>query len=945
MRKLFLSHRLESLVEHLYVEMAQDGLPPLSPRTILVPTSLMKQWLLLQCVQWSEEKGLAGCKIYSVEDLLPASSNFTQIFCHLFIALTGSSVPPELSDYVKGGMRRVLDLSERLACLFLSYGKEEQFDLCQVAPDHWQTRLWPLGLFGKQPIAIDTPIHCFGFDFLSQTIWKALSSAPSLSVYLFSPCSYYWEDTCSDWERRKLGRYWKQKGASALQREELDQYLRKTPTLLGNWGKLGREHLKVLDPFDWEIIEEYAESDPTSNLQRLQKRLLHFEIEEEKWPADDSCSIVQAGASRLQEIETLRHSILELLEKENLRCSDIAVLAPDIREYAPLIECIFSDLPYRIYGVEIRSKSFFYQGMERLFTLISEDWNREALLDLFENPSFCRAQKWDEETLELFRDFLSSQKEGQRYEEVLLATQVFLFPNQMPPAASPEKIEKWINALCSLRLDLSQCKEVKNPLGWAKTLRLLMDKYLSADLQDEADAAAWNGFQQSMKELSFAPDHPFPFAAIRKLLQRPSPKGQIHPSHLHAIRFASFEEGVILPSRALFLIGMDEESFPRRNAASSLDLLRHAKFYLPNSTDRDRYLFLQAIFATREFLQISYRHLTPDEGKSVNPSFLVEELRQFLNAPFQEKKRASPLPIQSFSFPWPEHPSQQMPKGEVIIPIAELKELAAHPWRFYLKKKWGIRLEERQEASFSMQKGKVLRASLQDSSVLEEELAPGLCGEALKIELLKGASLWQERISSWGATLEPLSFQLKRQTKKWTEEGWELPALEISLNETLRVKLVGEIKLFSSTGFLYPGEDSLDGALKAWPEWLIGAVALQRKEIHFLKNGRSRTVEKPEEALRAFLHYYFLSISAPSPLLNDWATPFLLKSPEDVEKKMRDRMAGKGVRFDDPVFDWVISRALLPSADRWWQSWAPLLKDHFSHLTTLYPPRGSRASV
>ncbi len=968
MGKLFLSHRLELLAEHLAAEMARDGYPPLTSRIILVPASSMKQWLLLRCADLSEARGIAGCKIFTLREglgyLLPASSGFTEIFCAIFAALP-ACLDPSLCEYLKGSSRRQVELAYQLALLFQRYGQQGQ--IFRSDPDHWQIKLFhQLFIDGKLRLPMQTipsrpvgPIHCFGFDFLPQSIWQFFSSLPSVFAYLFSPCSYYWEDVCTDRERIRLGRYWGRKGAPIEKREELDLYLREAPPFLANWGKLGRENLKILDQFDWEIVEDYRpdEGERDSRLGRLQRRLLDFELEKDPSPdtaifipkRETDLLISPIGSSRFKEIEHLRRSILRLMETENLPSSEIAVLAPDIQDYASLIECIFSDLPYRIAGAGNLQRSFFYQGMHRLFELGSGDWEAEDLLSLFENPFFCRARKWDAQMQDMFREWLSHQKRGEFYEERMLEQSVYFSSDAT--IGSFEQIEQWIDTLRSLRADTALLRTSRTLADWAALLQRLVEKYLAPTLSEEADAAGWNFFQQSMKEMAQAHENEnlFPFAVPQKLLQHSGSGGQIHASHLHAIRFASLEEGALTPARALFLIGMDEESYPRRSNASSIDLLGpQAKCYIPTPADRDRYLFLQVLFTAREFLQISYRHLTPDEGKPLHPSFLVEELRRSLNLSLpEEQASAAAAAISDYSFPWPEKPAESLPEGEFVIPLSELVSLSRHPWRFYLQKKWGIYLEDRGEATFSLQRAKGLRESLHQpiEEILKEEMTPGICGDCLKTELIEAAGAWRSRMESWGAAPESLSFRLKRQTKKRTEDGWECPPIEFTFGDRLRVQLTGEVKTFSSKGFLHAGDDSVEGMLKIWPEYLAAAIALDRKEIHFLKNGKVKAVDKPEEALKAFLTYYFLSLSAPSPLLPDWATTIFRKGPEEWEKKILDRIGGKGVRFEDPVFDWVLAKVKLPSAESWRRHWETALNETFPSLLALYPTRGNHASL
>src|SRR5690606_5304861 len=113
-----------------------------------------------------------------------------------------------------------------------------------------------------------------------------------------------------------------------------------------------------------------------------------------------------------------------------------------------------------------------------------------------------------------------------------------------------------------------------------------------------------------------------PISVVSRLLKKPCP-GQVHPATLHGVRIGSLRENGQIPAKVIFLIGMNEENFPKNKISSSLDLLKGKG---ENSADFDRYAFLQAILNAEECIRISYCHLSADEGKPVGPSLVIQEL-------------------------------------------------------------------------------------------------------------------------------------------------------------------------------------------------------------------------------------------------------------------------------------------------------------------------------
>lgn len=957
--KLFFSHRLDALAGQLIEEIESDPIDPLKIRTILVPNGQVRQWLLLKI---AEKKGIAmGLKVMEIEQLLPPSVNSMEMFCLIYAALSECS-DPSLVSYLQGKKKRILDLTGELSGLFFKYGQYEVALFEKKAPGWQQELLHKLFVEGpwrlpvQQKMAIGDEVICFGIDSLPPIFWEFLFASPAISIYQFSPCIDYWEDICSDFERKNLNRYWKKRGAAKAGREQLDAYLREAPKNLANWGKLGRETLKIFDRFNFESFEAYPPLEVTTALTQIQYDLLTFQ-ETKQLKIDDSIKLLLTGSSKLKEIEALRDEVLRL----DIPYQEISVLAPDIEPYVPLIEYVFSnEVPYRISGFDVASQSPFRQGLIRLLHLGAGRWEAEEILALFETPSFYKKHQWDQERLETIRSWIQAADIGwgldlrhrksvlsetlghKSYEDYgswekgldwLLDTIVYLRPMHI----NPDQFEELITVFMALKgLDF---KGEKTLSDWAECLERGAQEFLFCDLNDEADQAVQNSFQRLLRDLrNFSEEKLFPVDVIQHLLSRPV-KAQIHSSHLHAVRFASLDEAAAIPARALFLIGMDEESFPRIQSSSSLDLLRGKT---PDSATQDRYLFLQAIFSASEFLRISYGHLSSDEGKPVGPSLLVQELLSTTGPEIATIYRSPPVEGKKKSLIWPKSPKSSLPDGEITVSISDLRLLARHPWKFYLQKVHGIYLDDDLEDSFALQKGLLVRATLGKPSeqvLSENKLPPGMFGKALQLEILERASDWQTQLEEW--QLKPFSLLLRQNC---TEPHWEganyiASPLEFPFENGI-VRVVGEVKLASLKGLISPNEDNLGGTLKVWPEALAAACALESPQIWLLRNGKTKEIAAPRDSLKAFIDYYFHCLNAPSPLLSDWADSILRKGAAELEKKME-----KGSQFEDPVIDWVFSRAEISTAEEIYQNWSPLLKEKFSNLTALYPARGSYAEI
>jgi len=1016
---------MDVLAEILAERLEKQAGHPLETQIVLTPNPEVKQWLSLEIVK---RKGvLMGVRFLSVQECLLSnllSPNRMELFYSLLISLKEAN-DPDLLKYVEGNEGRLEDLAEQLSSLFLKYGEwgGPLFDPHResVGWQHAILRNLFIQGFWRSPVQIlsefrgaCTQVHCFGIDSLPPIYWKSLFVMP-LSIYLFSPSFHYWEDVCTDLERKKLRRFWKEKGASSAQLATLDSYLRDPPPLLANWGKLGRDTLKTLGKFPAEIELAHCAVEPDSLLKRVQFDLLHFQTEKESVEGDDSIEISLTGSSRLREVEVLRDGIFRLVEK-GVEFSEISILAPDIQTYAPFIDLIFSDpecpIPYRLFGIDVRSKSPFSQGLARLASLLAGKWEVEEVLSLFETPAFYRKRNWEGETLERFRNWVAAvsiewgvdgehrkkilqknlridpvdpdRKSWEKGLENLLNRMVFLFPetgSQFQVRA--EDLEEMISLFLGLKERTLEFKGEKTLGLWAAALESLAEEYLMPDPKNEADSAALEGFRHFLRDLKQAEAHlqqkVFSFDPVCRFLVRPCPS-QVRSSLLHAVRCSSIGEGALIPAKAVFLIGMEEGNFPRVKIPSSLDLLKQKENCdgpIPDSADQDRYLFLQLLFSAQEFLRISYCHLTPDEGKPINPSLLVQQFLGFLDSTFFGKD----LPIsESFSRSlqvvhpsvpfdarcfgekkirsysktdfltahcllgpkeklayWPDFsrcPEVIFPEKEISIPISHLKKLARHPWRFYLQKIAGIFIEEEEIDSFSLQKSRALRASLDGTgggTMRPEEGPGGIFGEALHSEINENAQEWKAQLAEWGVE-RPFSLHLLENGQP-KEEGdpLERPAIELHWEGGFKARIFGEIKPVSYQGILSTYEDQVSGLLKIWPEALAAAIALNAPQILLLKSGKIKSLVCPEESLKRFVEYYLRALQSPTPLLPEWGDALLKKGAPELRKKMEATFSSKRL-FEDQVIDWVALRGQIPDAEQISEGWGAYLKETFSDL-------------
>ncbi|HST46179.1 MAG TPA: exodeoxyribonuclease V subunit gamma, partial [Luteimonas sp.] len=94
----------------------------------------------------------------------------------------------------------------------------------------------------------------------------------------------------------------------------------------------------------------------------------------------------------------------------------------------------------------------------------------------------------------------------------------------------------------------------------------------------------------------------------------------------------------LLPFRVICLLGMDDGEFPRRDPAGGLDRLaaelgsERRRIGDRSTRDDDRFLFLQLFAAAQDVFYVSYQGADPRDGSARQPSVLVADLLQAVEA-------------------------------------------------------------------------------------------------------------------------------------------------------------------------------------------------------------------------------------------------------------------------------------------------------------------------
>jgi exonuclease V gamma subunit len=949
----------------------------------------MREWILSQAVSLASRGAVLGWEIVSWQQavhrlagrsLLPDQTSFA-------VALWRSLCtrpPVALASRIDSCSKKV-DVALAFAPLFMNYC------YCGIpleVGNHWQAQWFRQVLedngwaelsevLAYAGVDANRGVYLFGIDWMPSAVFEYLRKVERKAEFCFSPTAMFWEDLRSEkervWTARKLSR------AAQAVHEEMD---RLDHPLLSNWGMVGRKRLKLLfeDPSENYEVFEGAHS----TLKILQSDLLTMERTEVC--ADSSLRIVRTGPSLLRELEVVREELLRA-KARGIQENQMRVYAPDISVYASLIPFVMRQtIAYRIDGIDLSRQSSYFQAFLRLLDTVEGRWSAADWKELLEMPPFARASGWQAEEVEKVGQWIDwagirwGIDSGHRSEIVQgelassgehtweagldrLGLSLVYFDEGREWTLQWSEVElfqAFLVRFYRLREVLLSWRTEKTLESWIREILSFLKEFLWLDEGSEKDRAAAQAIRQALEGLrgmcAKDPETLFPFSLIRGVVCAPA-FGEVNGSQLQGVRFQSLEPGTIVPTDFVVGIGMSEEAFPRSDVNISHDLLRGTPLRPPSVGEKDRYLFMQLLLSARNQVVFTYPDTSPEDGKEVQPSLLLQELRGYYNPPLP-LETAALSPIDRVCFASPEaaaghleieyrarvaldrEPGSLLTSPVPIIPLttsptavnlAVLRSWILHPLRHYLHRELGLFFRRRFPSPWDDWEEDrwfrflFLREALRSTpeEALQEVrgahgLPPGPLGEALGREWVHRAEEMRERIQGRGLSAEgarAIRLDQKGAARLEVEGGGAV------------VAITGETSLVTGSTALHLGDDNIGGFLRSWPELLAALAFSGGTDILCLRTGRVRSVTDPRSALQALLRLYRETGASPSILSPGWADVLLRK------KGIPDSASA------DEMWSWMAQRSGRFRLEEEVKQWSPLLEIALAPLTALFPQR------
>jgi exodeoxyribonuclease V gamma subunit len=382
--------------------------------------------------------------------------------------------------------------------------------------------------------------------------------------------------------------------------------------------------------------------------------------------------------SPLRELQVLRDHLLDWFTHDpTLSPQDILVMLPNVEAYAPFIKGVFNyaaagspAIPYTLADQGARQESPLVNGFAALLQLAASRLTATDVMDFFETPAVRRRFAIAEAELPQIREWIQNagirwgRDAAQRAELGLPAfaehtwehgnTRLLLgyamaddgdtLFNQILPCSdvegtATELLGRWLDFQKQLFATLAELATPRTLTNWADALNRILDALFLPEADEELAANAirqiLDGLRQQQKISGL--DQQVPFQVI---LERILPKLSEEPSGKAILRgrvtFSGLNPMRNVPFRAVCVLGLDDQSFPRRPAPLSFDLMAaHPQTGDASRRDDDRYLFLEMLLAAREKFYISYVGQSVSDNRPRPPSVVVSELLDYLAPRFR----------------------------------------------------------------------------------------------------------------------------------------------------------------------------------------------------------------------------------------------------------------------------------------------------------------------
>jgi len=515
----------------------------------------------------------------------------------------------------------------------------------------------------------------------------ALSSLPPLfvqvlcelaqhtEVHLFqhSPTDVYWADLRSARAIERL----------RLERPREVDYYDIGNDLLTSWGRQGQAFQDLLlssDMLDSVEHEIFADAGEDTLLHRIQQDMLTLHDEGATVSADDSLRVAVCH-SALRECQVLHDQILHWISADpTLKPEDILVMVPEISRYAPFVESVFRAddshsrpfIPWNLSDIAVADEHPLVRMFLELLALPSWRFTFSQISAVLDVPelleNFGIDQSMKEEIIQLLHDSGvrwgldashrqtldlpgTEQNTWRHGLDRLLAGyalgDVPMWNGIAPLAGASGGRGVALGRFCQIleRLDWwrQQLQRSRPASQWLESLNVLLNEMFGSS-RDEDDRL--QQIRDVIGELdSVAGEAEISLVLLRRwLTDNLGTRTVSNRFFSGGVTFCGMRPMRSVPFRVICVLGMNDLAFPRREDSVSFDAMASQwRAGDPRKGDEDRYLLLETVLCARERLYFSYTGRSLKDNSPCQPSILLQELLDFIDARYRVEGDIEPL--------------------------------------------------------------------------------------------------------------------------------------------------------------------------------------------------------------------------------------------------------------------------------------------------------------
>ena len=470
--------------------------------------------------------------------------------------------------------------------------------------------------------------------------------------------------------------------------------------LLLNWGKIINDSFTLLFNND-ELINLYDDSlrqpplASSSLLQKIQTDIYNNAAQDSRVEIlseniVDGSITINAAYTPSREVEILYNYLIQLIDEDKAKLSprDIVVMVNDIDKYAPFINAVFENAPYKIpYSIadeSLASGNNFFSALSLLLAIDDNKFTSERVLELLENK-YIRT-RFGINDVSLIRKTIAeanivfgitgSRENDTRFlsweyglrkiilgicisgGEHLIYKDEEIQPIDFIEGDDSFELIRFYHFVTVLIDFIKERKSNRSLDNWIAYI-----KSLAEEMVFESGTADDDDFHLFIKQLEKSESaaqlvsNDIQFDTFKMAFEELLSHEKRNHSFLRGgITFCSFIPMRSIPFKVVCLLGLDFDKFPRKENPLSFSLFNKA--FLKgdrNVKDNDKHLFLETILSARSFLYLSYIGSNIKDGNPIPPSSLVDELIDYIikgvkgNSDELRKKLVTQHPLHGFS--------------------------------------------------------------------------------------------------------------------------------------------------------------------------------------------------------------------------------------------------------------------------------------------------------